>query len=113
LPGIRFRPVHYKPYYSVSRGKMVHGVQIHITDEKIAQLSLIQFYILQEIHKLWPDKDLFGMCEPSRLDMFDKVCGSDRIRKEFTRAYRVESILGLWNGPANDFRAKARKYFLY
>lgn len=113
LPGIRFRPVHYKPYYSVSRGKMVHGVQIHITDEKIAQLSLIQFYILQEIHKLWPDKDLFGMCEPSRLDMFDKVCGSDRIRKEFTSAYRVESILGLWNEPANDFRAKARKYFLY
>jgi len=113
LPGIRFRPVHYKPYYSVSLGKMVHGVQIHITDEKAAQLSLIQFYILQEIHKLWPDKDLFGMCDPSRLDMFDKVCGSDRIRKEFTRAYRVESILDLWNGPANDFRAKARKYFLY
>lgn len=113
LPGIRFRPVHYKPYYSVSLGKMVHGVQIHITDEKAAQLSLIQFYILQEIHKLWPDKDLFGMCDPSRLDMFDKVCGSDRIRKEFTRAYRVESILDLWNGPANDFKAKARKYFLY
>lgn len=113
LPGIRFRPVHYKPYYSVSLGKMVHGVQIHITDEKAAQLSLIQFYILQEIHKLWPDKDLFGMCDPSRLDMFDKVCGSDRIRKEFTRAYRVESILDLWNGPANDFRIKARKYCLY
>lgn len=113
LPGIRFRPVHYKPYYSVSQGIMVHGVQIHITDEKAAPLSLIQFYILQEVHKLWPDKDLFRMCEPSRLEMFDKVCGSDRIRKEFTRTFRVESILGLWNGPANEFRTKARKYFLY
>jgi len=77
LPGIRFRPVHYKPYYSVSQGKMVHGVQIHILDEKKAPLSLIQFYILQEAHKLWPGKDLFRMCEPSRLEMFDKVCGTD------------------------------------
>jgi len=31
LPGVIFRPVHYKPYYSVSQGKMVHGVQIHLT----------------------------------------------------------------------------------
>ncbi len=113
LPGIRFRPVHYKPYYSVSQGKMVHGVQIHILDEKKAPLSLIQFYILQEAHKLWPGKDLFRMCEPSRLEMFDKVCGTDKIRKEFTRTFRVESILDLWNGQVNDFRAKAMKYFLY
>ena len=113
LPGIRFRPVHYKPYYSVSQGKMVHGVQIHILDEKKAPLSLIQFYILQEAHKLWPGKDLFRMCEPSRLEMFGKVCGTDKIRKEFTRTFRVESILDLWNGQVNDFRAKAMKYFLY
>ena len=92
---------------------MVHGVQIHILDEKKAPLSLIQFYILQEAHKLWPGKDLFRMCEPSRLEMFDKVCGTDKIRKEFTRTFRVESILDLWNGQVNDFRAKAMKYFLY
>lgn len=113
LPGIRFRPLHYKPYYGVSQGRMVYGVQIHIMNEKTAPLSLIQFYILQEVNKLWPDKDLFKLCEPSRLEMFDKVCGSDRIRKEFTRTYTVESIVGLWNAPANDFRARAMKYLLY
>jgi uncharacterized protein YbbC (DUF1343 family) len=113
LPGIRFRPVHYKPYYSVSQGKMVHGVQIHIMDEKTAPLSLIQFYILQEVHKLRPGKNLFSMCEPSRLEMFDKVCGTDKIRKEFTRTFRVESIIDLWNGKVNDFRTRAKKYFLY
>jgi len=34
LPGIIFRPIHYKPYYSVSSGKVVNGVQIHLTDPR-------------------------------------------------------------------------------
>jgi len=113
LKGVVFRPVHYKPYYSVSQGKMVHGVQIHFTDKKTAPLSLIQFYILQEHNKLWPGKDIFSMCDKSRLEMFDKVCGTDKVRKEFTKNYRVDSILELWNGEVTAFRNKAGKYLLY
>jgi uncharacterized protein YbbC (DUF1343 family) len=113
LPGVVFRPIHYKPYYSVSQGKMVHGVQIHIIDAEMASLSLIQFYILQEAHKLWPDKDIFALCEKSRLDMFDKVCGTDKVRIEFSKTYSVNSILGLWTNDIPAFRKKAEKYFLY
>lgn len=113
LPGLIFRPVHYKPYYSVSQGKMVHGVQIHITDKTKAPLSLIQFYILQEAHRLWPGKDLFSLCDESRLDMFDKVCGTDAVRKQFTRYFLVDSILDLWTSDIQAFRKKAQQYFLY
>ncbi len=113
LPGVIFRPVHYKPYYSVSQGKMVHGVQIHLTDVKKAPLSLIQFYILQEAYKLWPGKDIFSMCESARLDMFDKVCGTDQVRKTFTKERTVSSIYGLWTEEIPAFRKKAEKYFLY
>jgi uncharacterized protein YbbC (DUF1343 family) len=113
LPGIIFRPVHYRPYYSVSQGKLVHGVQIHLTDPEKAPLSLIQFYILQEAHKLWPDKDVFTLCDKSRLDMFDKVCGTDQIRIEFSKTYSVNSIIALWEKDIPAFRKKAEKYFLY
>jgi uncharacterized protein YbbC (DUF1343 family) len=113
LPGVIFRPVHYKPYYSVLQGKIVHGVQIHITDIKVVPLSLIQFYIMQEAHKLWPAKDIFALCDQSRLEMFDKVCGTDQVRKEFTRNYIVDSILDLWTKEIPAFRKKAEKYFLY
>ncbi len=113
LPGIKFRPVHYKPYYSVSQGKMIHGVQIHITNARIATLSLIQFYILQEAHKLWPHKDVFALCEKSRLDMFDKVCGTDKVRIEFTKTFSVDSIQDIWIRDIPGFRKKAGKYFLY
>jgi uncharacterized protein YbbC (DUF1343 family) len=113
LPGIIFRPVYYKPYYSVSAGKTVKGVQIHITDPGKSPLSLIQFYIMQEAHKLWPDKDIFAMCDESRLLMFDKVCGTDLVRLVFTKTYSVDSILGLWFDEIPAFRERAKKYFLY
>jgi uncharacterized protein YbbC (DUF1343 family) len=113
LQGVIFRPVHYKPYYSVSQGKMVHGVQIHITDKVKAPLTLIQFYIMQELHKLWPDKNLFELCEKSRLDMFDKVCGTDQVRIRFTKSWTVASIVSLWTQDIAGFRKKAEKYYLY
>jgi len=113
LPGVIFRPVHYKPYYSTLNGKMVHGVQIHLIDPTVAPLSLLQFYLIQETHRLWPDKNLFEMCEPSRLSMFDKVCGTDEVRKAFTKDFRVSDIMDLWTGDIPVFRAKASGYFLY
>jgi uncharacterized protein YbbC (DUF1343 family) len=113
LAGIIFRPVNYKPFYNVSQGKIVHGVQIHFTDIQKASLSLIQFYILQEAHKLWPEKNVFTLCDKSRLDMFDKVCGTDKVRIEFSNTFSVDSIMGLWTNDIPAFRKKAEKYFLY
>jgi uncharacterized protein YbbC (DUF1343 family) len=113
IPGVIFRPVHYKPYYSVSQGKMVHGVQIYISDKEVAPLSLLQFYMLQETYKLRPEKNVFTMCEKSRLEMFDKVCGTDKIRLRFSKTFSVDSISGLWMQDIPTFRKMAEKYFLY
>ncbi|NOU61829.1 DUF1343 domain-containing protein [Marinifilum sp. JC070] len=113
LPGIIFRPVHYKPYYSVSKGEMIHGVQAHFTDVKKANLSLVQFYILQELHQLYPEKNVFEMCEASHLKMFDLVCGDQKIRTEFSKNFLVKDIEDLWNNPAKDFKEKSKKYWLY
>lgn len=113
LPGVIFRPVHFKPYYSTSKGEMIHGVQIHLTDYEKAPLSLIQFYILQECHKLWPSKNVFEMCDKSRLSMFDKVCGTNKVRIEFSKNFEVASIADLWTKDLEAFREKAKKYWLY
>jgi len=113
LPGVIFRPIHYKPYFSTLEGKMVHGVQIHITDPSAAPLTLLQFYIMQEAHRLWPEKDLFRMCDQSRHSMFDKVCGTDEVRKTFTKSFLVSDIMGIWTNDIPAFRKTATKYFLY
>jgi uncharacterized protein YbbC (DUF1343 family) len=113
LPGVVFRPVHYKPYYSVSVGKMIHGVQVHLTDAQKSPLSLLQFYMLQEAKKLWPEKNVFELCDPARHSMFDKVCGTDQVRLEFQKNFSVEAIKDIWMRDIPAFRKKAAKYFLY
>ena len=113
LEGILFRPVHFKPYYSVSKGSMVHGVQVHFIDYHKAPLSLVQFYVLQEAYKLWPEKNVFELCDKQRISMFDKVCGSDKIRIEFTKRWMVEDIKELWFKDIKGFKSKASQYFLY
>jgi len=113
LPGMLFRPVHFSPFYAVSKGTMIHGVQVHLTDFTKANLTLTQFYVLQECHKLWPDRNIFEMCDQSRLNMFDKVCGSDTIRNIFSKTFTVESIEKIWMQEILPFRDKAKRYFLY
>ena len=113
LPGTIFRPVYYKPYYSTFKGKGIEGVQVHLTDVSKAPLSLIQFYVLQEIHKLYPQKNIFDMCDPARLSMFDKVCGTDKVRKVFSKNFRVEDIMDIWMGDIKKFQKEAEKSFLY
>lgn len=113
LAGVIFRPIHFKPYYSVSKGVMVHGVQVHFTDYSKAPLSLIQFYVLQEAHKLWPAHNVFELCDPSRISMFDKVCGTDKVRKEFTKRWLVSDIEKMWCKDIKSFKKKAQKYYLY
>jgi len=113
IEGVRFRPIHYKPYYGAQKGVFLHGVQTYFTDREKAPLTLIQFYVMQECYKLHPDKNVFELCEPSRWNMFDKVCGTSQIRETFTKTFTVESIRDIWNQDVAVFKAKAKKYFLY
>ncbi|BAX80505.1 exo-beta-N-acetylmuramidase NamZ family protein [Labilibaculum antarcticum] len=113
IPGVLFRPVHYKPYYSVGKDIMLHGVQLHFTAIQKAPVSLIQFYVMQECHKLYPDKNPFEMCEASRLSMFDKVCGSKEIRMRFTEDFLVNDIEELWSSQTESFKEKSKKHYLY
>ncbi|HRZ98591.1 MAG TPA: DUF1343 domain-containing protein, partial [Paludibacter sp.] len=80
LTGIAFRPIHFKPFYSAFKDEHCHGVQIHIMNYKKANLSEVQFYIMQELNKLNPDKAVFKNANKDRFNMFDKVSGSDQIR---------------------------------
>lgn len=113
LPGLYFRPIHYNPYYSVGKGTTLQGVQIHITDYQTAHLSDVQFLLVQEIMRLWPDKDVFKLCNQKRFSMFDKVCGTDYIRTHFAQHYRWADIQDYWYKDVDQYRKLSSKYYLY
>lgn len=113
IPGVEFRPIHYKPFYGTFRGENLSGVQIYVRDAAEAPLTLIQFYIMQELARLYPAHKAFGTAPVARLNMFDKVVGTGKVRQLFGRDYKVANILDLWNRDAAPFRERTLKYRLY
>jgi uncharacterized protein YbbC (DUF1343 family) len=114
LPGIIFRPISFKAYYSVGKDKRLGGVQIYITDySKVESLALIQFYILEKMKELYPAQNVFELCEKSRHSMFDKVSGSKKIRELFTTNFKTSDIKAYWMKDAEAFKALSAKYYLY
>ena len=113
LPGLEFRPIYYKPYYSTFQGELCQGVQIHILDYEKARLSEVQFLVVQELMRLWPEKDWFQLCNQKRFGMFDKVCGTNKIREMFGKRYQWEDIREYWYKDVEAYRAASSLYYLY
>ncbi len=113
LNGITFRPIHFKPFYSVFKDEHCHGVQIHITNYKKASLSDVQFYIMQELYKLNPEKAIFRNANPDRFSMFDKVSGTNMIRLGFVEKYQFKDVKTYWYKDVEEFRKLSAKYYLY
>lgn len=114
LPGVRFRPLSYKPFYAFGKGEFLKGVQIYITDFNKAELLPIQFYMLAEMKKLNPDKDVFEIgAQADRLSMFDKVMGSDKPREMFSKNYDVNELKEFLDKDKEEFRERSSKYYIY
>ena len=113
MPGLIFRPITIKPFYGRSTGKTLHGVQVHIIDPGTVNLMSVQFRFLEVHNQLYPEKNPFTLADGSRIGMFDKVAGTDRVRAAFAARMRYEDIKELLEGGIGEFRAKSKKYLLY
>ncbi len=111
LEGVIFRPITYKPYYGFGKDKMLHGVEVYITDYKNINLMPIQFYFAQAINELY-ERNIISENE-GRFDMFDKVLGTSKIRELFMQNLKVYDILPYLNKDVENFRKLSRKYYLY
>ena len=66
LPGLIFRPIYYKPFYSVYKGEQIQGVQIHLMDFNAAHLTSVQFHLLEMLNRLYPEHRFFEECDPNK-----------------------------------------------
>ena len=113
LTGVKFRPINVKPFYSVGKGENMGGVQIYITDYANAHLTSIQFYIMQEIARMYPDKEVMANADQGRFRMFDLVSGSNFIREKFTETKQYKDIEAYWNKDVESFKELSKKYYMY
>lgn len=111
IPGVEFRTIHYKPFSGRLSGKMVHGVQFFFTDWLAAPCTLIQFYVMQAVGELY-GKNPFDI-SPDRIQMFNKVCGTDYVTSVFRVSLKVDDISGYWTSDVEDFTKLSEKYKIY
>lgn len=114
IEGVTFRPIHFTPFYGSAKGKLIHGVQIHVTDLDKAPLTLLMFYVFEALREQYPNQPMIESASSDRLSMFDKVMGSSKLRQAFTASgYRVNAIKEAWQKSSAWFTPVAQKYYIY
>ena len=113
IAGLRVRPITFQAKYGPFVGKTLHGVQLYLLDPAHTPLMQLQFLFMEIHHTLYPHHNPFSLAERTRLQMFDKVVGTDRVRKTMERTMTLESILPILNEGVEEFVARARTYHLY
>lgn len=110
IPGVSFRTIHYKPTSGADSGKLLHGVQYYMTDYSKAELTMVQFHVLEVLHCLYPEQNPFSKGNNAT---FDNVCGTDYVRLNFQKRFKVADIHDYWQKDAESFKALSKKYMLY
>lgn len=111
LPGVSFRTIWYKPFAGSQKGLLVGGLQFFFTDYEKARLTETQFYVMQAVTELYPDKAAFDII--TGYGLFDKVCGTDYVRINFSKGYKVQDIISYWQKDEASFRMLSQKYYIY
>lgn len=111
LPGVAFRPLHFKPFYSKFKGEDCSGVQIYITDVRQIMPYSLGLHILATVQKLYPNHDLFA--NKSRVSMFEKVIGSGILVKKIRDGVSVNQLQKEWQPQLQTFMKTRKKYLIY
>lgn len=114
LPGIRFKPITFKPYYGAFKEEVIGGVQIFFTDPARAPLTAVNFYALETLKKT-AGLDLFDQAIKAKKSfaMFDKVNGTDATRKALQAGTSATEIVAGWAPGEQGFRKQRQKYLIY
>ena len=111
LEGVSFRTIWYKPFSGSLKGQLVKGLQFFFTDYEKARITEVQFAVMQAVAELYPTKKAFAVVEGYGL--FDKVCGTDYVRRTFSQRYRFDDIREYWRKDESSFRDLSQKYHIY
>lgn len=117
LAGVFFRPTYFQPFYGSYAKQSCGGVHLLFTDPRQVELTALALHIMDAARQVaagdpaGPKLDFFA--DKQRNAMFDKVCGTDGVRKRFEQGRSIEEILAFWRDGVGEFKARREKYLLY
>lgn len=107
LPGVRFREAWFTPVMSKYKGELCGGCQIHITNRDVYKPFECTLFIIKTIMDQYPEHFSFHK------KYFDKIMGTDKIRKALIKGRAVQDITNSYQRELDSFKEKRKKYLLY
>ena len=110
LPGVYFRPIHYRPFYFVFEKQRLQGVQIHILDTKKFKPMRTQIHILTALKRLYPQQGFFVT---DRIRKFYNAVGTDKVHSAIEAGMDADEIISSWQPELEKFIKLRKKYLIY
>jgi len=116
LPGVRFLPFHYRPFYGVYKGKDCQGVMIIVTDPKSYRPVSTQYMILGILKNLYPKQVMakLNALEVGKKDLFCKANGNEEMLAMLqNEKYVAWKLIQYQKDEREKFRQERKKYLIY
>jgi uncharacterized protein YbbC (DUF1343 family) len=116
LPGVRFRPMSFRPTFHKFATKSCGGVQLHVTDRTTFRPYRTGVAILRELRSLggeafaWRTEPYEFVADRLAIDL---LTGGDAVRLGIDRGASPEDVFGTWRKAERAFLERRRPYLLY
>ena len=111
LPGVRFRPTHFRPTASKHAGEACHGVMLHVTDPAGFQPVRCAVTLFATVQELYPEQ--FAWREHKGRYGIDRLAGSTAIRTAHEAGISPQSLATAWAEDERRFAATRAPYLIY
>lgn len=114
LPGVGFRPVYFRPYFSKHQDEQVAGVQVHLYDRHLINPLQVGIHMLASVFSKYEEADWVTF---KQHHFIDKLAGTDKLRQAVEEKMLPRDLYThlatSWEKPLADFLQIREKYLLY
>jgi uncharacterized protein YbbC (DUF1343 family) len=116
LPGVRFRPLSFRPTFHKFAGQVCGGVQIHVTDRVAFRPYLTGVAILRALHALageafcWRTEKYEFVSDRLAIDL---LTGGDAIRRGIEAGASLNDLRATWQAAEDAFADRRRACLVY
>ena len=114
LPGVRFQPFHFRPFWGIYKGLDCQGVLIQMTDPQVYRPLAVQYLLLGLLKSLYPKEFLEHFRDKACKDLFCKANGTEAVYEILmNEKYPAWKLMELHRKERDAFAEKRKKYLLY
>lgn len=116
LPGVKFLPFYFRPFFGPYKGENCQGVQIVITDAQSYHPLASQYLLIGLLKTLYPERfaEKLAALKPDRQKFFNQINGSPRILETLkNEKYAAWKLFEIKEKDLQGFLAKRAQYLLY